>query len=80
MACEEAFIDCTTLSFSYDIYGIVTISYTMVHKAADFCYETTIVAGGQVFKGYVTDMSMNVIPGTTDWYETHVTLKADTER
>jgi len=79
MACENAFIDCTSLTFGYDIYGIVIVSYTMVHRDANFCYETTISAGTRVFSGYITDMSLNVVPGTNDWYETHVTLKATTD-
>ncbi len=78
MACEEAFIDCTSLSFSYNIMGIVTISYTMVHRDPTFCYVTEIIAGGQTFEGYVTDMSLTQIKGTNAWYETHVTLTATT--
>ena len=36
------FIECTSMTFSYDIMGRVTISYTTVHQSADFCYTTTI--------------------------------------
>ncbi len=68
------FIDCTTLSFTYDIMGRVVVSYTTVHRSPDFCYTETIEAGGQVFDGDVTSMSLNQIVGTSGWYETHVTL------
>lgn len=68
------FIECTSMTFSYDIMGRVTISYTTVHQSADFCYTTTINAGGKTFSGDVTSMSLNQIAGTTGWYETHVTL------
>ncbi len=68
------FIECTSLSFGYDIMGRVTVSYTTVHQTEDFCYATVISAGGRTFSGDVTAMSLNQIPGTTGWYETHVTL------
>lgn len=68
------FIECTSLSFNYDIMGRVTVSYTTVHQSADFCYATSISAGGRTFSGDVTSMSLNQIVGTTGWYETHVTL------
>ena len=68
------FIDCTSLSFSYDVMGRVTVSYTVVHNTPDFCYVEVINAGGQVFSGEVTFMSMNQIQGASGWYETHVTL------
>ena len=80
MNCREAFIDCTSLSFSYNIFGIVQITYTMVHKEANFCYVTELDAGTRHFKGYVTNMTMNRVQGTSDWYETHVTLTADTRQ
>ena len=78
MACEGAFIECTSLSFSYNIMGIVTVSYTMVHNDPNFCYETTIVAGGRTFSGYVSDMAMKTVPGTNNWYETSVVLTTTT--
>lgn len=68
------FIDCTSLSFTYDIMGRVTVSYTVIHESADFCYVKSISAGGQTFVGEVTAMSLNQIIGTSGWYETHVTL------
>jgi hypothetical protein len=73
-----SFIECTSLNFSYDIYGLVTVSYTMVHDTASFTAVTTIDAGGQTFRGYITNASMNAIPNTQGWYETHVTMLATT--
>ncbi len=73
------FIDCTSMSFSYDIMGRVTVSYTVVHQEPEFCYTELIEAGGQLFGGDVTSMSLNQITGTTGWYETHVTLITTTE-
>ena len=72
------FIDCTSLSFSYNIMGIVTVSYTMVHNFYDFVYTTSISAGGQTFSGYVINANLNPIPGAAGWFETHVTLIATT--
>jgi hypothetical protein len=70
-------IECTSLSFSYDVYGNVTITYTTFFQSSgtpSFCYTESITAGGQDFDGYVTSMSLNKIPETKDWYETHVTV------
>lgn len=72
MSC--GFIDCTSLSFSYDIMGRVTVSYTTIHQSPDFCYTEVINAGNRIFSGDVTSMSLNQIVGTSGWYETHVTL------
>lgn len=72
------FIDCTSLNFSYNSLGIVTVSYTVVHDRDDFVVYKSINAGGQEFSGYVINASMNEIPGTQGWFETHVTLIATT--
>ena len=72
------FIDCTSLSFSYNTMGIVTVSYTVIHNIEDFVTYTEITAGGQTFLGYIANATMNPIPGTEGWFETHVTLIATT--
>ena len=72
------FIDCTSLNVSYNTMGIVTVTYTVVHDSPGFVVYNTIYAGGQVFKGYITNASMNQIPNTEGWYETHATLIATT--
>lgn len=72
------FIECTSLSFSYDVLGLVTISYTMVHNDKQITVLNTITAGGQVFNGYIMNASMNSVPNTTGWYETNVSMVATT--
>ena len=72
------FIDCTSLSFSYNVMGIVTVSYTVVHDFFDFVTYDSISAGSQTFNGYVINASVNQIPNTVGWYETHVTMTATT--
>jgi hypothetical protein len=72
------FIDCTSLNFSYNVMGVVTISYTVVHDYFDFVVYTTINAGNQTFQGYITNASVNPMPNTDGWYETQATLVATT--
>jgi hypothetical protein len=72
------FIDCTSLNISYDVMGIATVSYTVVHNVFEFITYTTIEAGTRTFTGYVINASLNQIPNTEGWYETHVTLLATT--
>lgn len=72
------FIDCGSLSISYDIMGIATVSYTVVHDYPGFVTYDSISAGGQYFRGYVINASVNPIIGTDGWYETHVTLLSTT--
>jgi len=73
------FIDCTSLNIGYNVMGIVTVSYTVVHNSFDFVTYNTISAGGQIFTGYVINASLNQIPNTANWFETHVTLLATTD-
>jgi len=75
---EVAFIDCTSLSISYDVMGIATVSYTIVSNTEGIKYYTTIDAGGRTFTGYVANASLRQIPETT-WYESNITLIATTE-
>jgi hypothetical protein len=77
---EEAveFIECTSLSIQYDVMGIATVTYTVVANRADLIAYETITAGGITFEGYVANASVNMIPDTSSWYETHVTLIATT--
>jgi len=73
-----SFIECTSLSFSYNVLGLVTVNYTMVHNTKTMTVVNTITAGGQTFTGYVMDAFINPIPNTSGWYETNVTLIATT--
>ena len=72
------FIDCTSLNISYNVMGIATVSYTVVHDSAQFVTYNSILAGGQTFTGYVVNASVNQIMNTSGWYETQVTLIATT--
>ena len=72
------FIECTSLNLSYDVMGLVTVSYTVVSDVAEFKTYNNVNAGGQTFSGYVVNASLNRIP-YTEWYETHVTLIATTD-
>ena len=75
---EVAFIDCTSLSISYDVMGIATVSYTIVSNKTGLKFYTVIDAGNRKFTGYVANASLRQIPETT-WYESNVTLIATTE-
>ena len=71
-------MECTSLSISYDIMGIATVTYTMVHDYPGMVVQNEVVAGGKTFSGYVTNASVTTIPNTQGWFETHVTLMAMT--
>lgn len=72
------FMDCPSFSVSYNIMGLVTVTYSIIHSSPS-CYniDTSVTAGGQTFSGYVTSISTMRLSGTT-WYETSVTLVATT--
>ena len=72
------FIDCTSLNISYNVMGIATVSYTVVHNSYGFVTYNSVSAGGQTFSGYVINASLNQIPNTQGWFETHVTLLSTT--
>lgn len=69
------FIECTSLTISYDIMGVVTISYIIISDTSSPGITTGFNVGGRVYNGYVTTVSLGAIPNTK-WYETHVTLIA----
>lgn len=72
------FIDCTSLSISYDVMGLATVNFVVVRDEAGFPsndFMNYISAGSRTFEGYVT--SINITPiNNTSWYEAHVTLIA----
>lgn len=76
---EIVFIECSSLNVSYDIMGLVTVSYTVVSNTPGikFFYYVSTGDNGKSFSGFPTNISYNIIPGT-NWYETHVTLMAVT--
>ena len=76
MAESVTFIDCTSLNISYNVMGIVTVTFTLVSNTPGFKTRNIISAGGKIFKGYIASASLNQIPNTVSWYETHLTLIA----
>jgi hypothetical protein len=72
------FIDCASLNISFNVMGIATVSYTVVHDSSNFVTYDSISAGGKTFTGYVVNASMDQILNTSGWFETHVTLVATT--
>ena len=78
MADNVDFIECTSLSFSYDVFGLVTVSYVVVHNYSALVTYNEITAGNKTFTGYVTSATVSRIPNTT-WYETKAVLIATTD-
>lgn len=84
----KKFIECASVSISYDIMGIATISYTIVSNkpglnvTTDSDNDPTNIVykiADQTYYGYVTSASLNRITNT-DWYESHVSVVATTDR
>jgi len=76
---EITFIECTSINISYDIMGLVTVSYTVVSNTPGMkvFYVVSSGPGGTSYGGFVTNASYNPLANTS-WYETHVTLMAVT--
>lgn len=72
---EITFIECTSINISYDIMGLVTVSYTVVSNKPGIkvFYSISSGPGGVSFSGFVTNASYNPV-SNTNWFETHVTL------
>jgi len=73
------FIECTTLSISYNVMGIATVTFSVVSNqkefpSGDLINSITVGSPSTTFAGYVTDAYMQAIPNTVGWYETKVTL------
>lgn len=67
------FIDCTSLSISYDVMGIATVNYTVVSNESGLKSYNSIKAGDVTFDGYVSSAIVSRIPNTS-WYESRITL------
>ncbi len=72
------FIDCSSLSISYDVMGLATVSYTVVHSTEKLTAYDSITVGGQTFTGYVMNARFAPMQDTAGWYETNCTLIAVT--
>lgn len=79
MATESgSFVNQPSFSVSYNIMGVATVTYSIIHSGASCgSISSSISAGGQSFSGYVTAVSTSNISGT-NWFETSVTLVATT--
>ena len=59
------FIDCSTLSISYNIRGQANLSFSVVSTRKDLLNDyTNLSYGGVNFNGYINDVSLQKIPGT----------------
>jgi hypothetical protein len=61
------FIDCTSLSISYDILGVATLGFTVVAAQAQPINPTVytdLTFGGIKFTGYISNLTVRKIPGT----------------
>lgn len=67
------FIVCTSLSITYDVFGIATVSYTVMSKNTLVWYPS-VVYGDQTFEGYLSSIDVNPVPETDGWYENNVTI------
>ena len=79
MAAEsDRFVNQPSFSVSYNIMGIATVTYSIIHSSPSCgSVSNSISAGGQSFSGYVTSVSTSNISGT-NWFETSITLIATT--
>ena len=76
---SKKYTECESFSVSYNIMGIATVTYSVIHKDHDLpgVLDNSIIAGGQTFTGHITGTSTNKI-SDTDWFETSVSLVATT--
>lgn len=59
------FIDCSTISISYNSRGEATVSFSVVSTRDTLMNDyTNMTFGGVNFKLYVRDVSVSLIPGT----------------
>jgi len=84
MAVVVEFVECTSVSITYDIYGVATVTYTVVYQTDNsddppFIYYNPVTYGGRTYTGYVSNMNLNKIPETENWFECQVTLTTTTE-
>ena len=78
------FIECGSLSISYDVLGLASVSFTVVtnflsNPAEDTIQNyTTLTVGDLTFTGYITGVSLKPILGTS-WYEWGMSLVMTSE-
>jgi hypothetical protein len=70
MASEQfEFIDCATLNIAYQQNGLAAVSFTVVSTeeiagVTPFRDYTDLTFGGLSFKGFITGLTVQVIPGS----------------
>lgn len=69
------FIECQTLSISYDIMGIATVSYNLISNRDGLRYWQDLTFGDPdvTFEGYVSTIDSTDIHEVDGWNENHVT-------
>lgn len=73
------FIDCGSLSISYDVLGLATVSFTVVTNSDELTEDyTTMEVGDLTFSGYVSGATAKPIL-STDWWEWGMTLVMTSE-
>ena len=73
------FIDCTSLNINFNVHGTATVSYVVVSDIPGIQhFGNSLNVGGQTFVGFITNIYTNQIPNTNRWYESHVTMIAET--
>ena len=76
---SDKFVNQPSFSVNYNIMGIATVTYSIIHSSPSCgSISNSISAGGQHFSGYVTAISTSNIAGT-NWFETSITLVATTD-
>lgn len=76
---EIEFIDCGSLTISYDVLGLASVSFTVVTND-DFLDQeySTLTVGDLTFTGYLTGVSARPIVGTS-WFEWGMSLVMTSE-
>lgn len=75
---SDEFMEEPSFSVSYNIMGIATVTYSIIHSSAGGAsISNSVSAGGQIFTGYVMSISTNKLTGTS-WFETSVVMVATT--
>jgi len=64
------FIDCPTINISYASNGLATVSFTVVSTedspgVTPIRDYTDLTFGGVDFKGFITNLTTQIIPGST---------------
>ena len=73
------FIECSSLSISYDVLGLASVSFTVVTNSDVLTGDyTTIGVGDLTFTGYISGATAKPIL-STDWWEWGMTLVMTSE-